>query len=484
MSNGFYVTLPDGSIKNCYTPTPKQAEFHSRREPNVLFWGGRGSGKSVALRWEAHARAMATPGFAYVILRKTYPELQKSHLMFIEEEMKLLGGRFLKNDKIALYPNGSKGIYSQCSSEEDVLNLLSAQFGWAGFDELSTFPWDWFTKLAASVRVSTESGLIAMVRACTNPLGAAMEEINHYFILKDVDPEDDPEYNAADWYDIKANLEDNPHIDQEQYRKRFSGLASHVRKAWLDGEFVTENALFDFYPTKRKVIDGMETDEKIPYHVINNLDMEEIVSKAQIYRAIDAGWFPDPTLCLWIAHLGNRYIVINEKLWWKHVASDIAADIRRIDENLGIKKVVTTYCDPTMDIHTTQEIRTLKDVYEANGIPMDSSINNREMFASAIHLALNEEAMPNVPRLQIYGPNCKYLVKTIPQQRFDIKKPMALANHHDDHGVVALAYFLMSHSSAEQRGLTWPKVIRPWMKLKKGDTDRFILGRENVRSRY
>src|SRR3990167_2744573 len=56
----------------------KQLEYHSRTEPNVLYWGGRGSGKSICGRWDAHLRALAHPGFTYVILRRTYPELQRA----------------------------------------------------------------------------------------------------------------------------------------------------------------------------------------------------------------------------------------------------------------------------------------------------------------------------------------------------------------------------------------------------------------------
>lgn len=94
MADKLRIALTDanGVETVLYEPTEKQAEFHSRVEPNVLFWGGRGSGKSMALRWEAHARALSHPGFTYVILRRTYPELQKSHLAHIAREMKQLVG--------------------------------------------------------------------------------------------------------------------------------------------------------------------------------------------------------------------------------------------------------------------------------------------------------------------------------------------------------------------------------------------------------
>ena len=198
----------------------------------------------------------------------------------------------------------------------------------------------------------------------------------------------------------------------------------------------------------------------------------------QVYRAFDMGFWPDPAYCLWIAHLGNRYVAFKEKLWYKTVASDIAQEIK--DESDGMR-VVITYCDPSMDIHTGADVRTIKDIFEDCGVPMESSINNRELYAHAVHTALVEEAEPGVPRLQIYAKGCPYLVRTIPQQRYDPKRPLAMANHHDDHATVALAYFLISNASNEHRTVSTGNKLRPWMMDKM--PKRFTLGNDNVRDR-
>lgn len=481
-SKGISIIGPDGKEVLLYAPTEKQLEYHSRTEPNVLFWGGRGSGKSMCGRWDAHLRALSHPGFTYVILRRTYPELQRSHLVHIAREMKQLGGSYNATSRIAYYPNGSQGFFSHCATEEDVLKLLSAEFALAFFDELSTFEWSMFTKLAASVRVPVGSGLTAMVRAATNPLGPSAQEILRYFVNKEVDPAEDPDYNPNDWYSIHANLEDNPYLDEKQYRKRFSGLPAHVRKAWVEGEFVLENALFDFQPFRR-VENADGTFSRTPYHVIpdGNLDIPKLVKTATIYRAIDVGWFPDPSIVLWIAHLGNRHIIFHEKLWYKTIAADIAADIKEIDEALGVKRVAMTYCDPSMDINTTADVRTIKEIFENNGIPMENSINDRALFASTMHAALAEEALPGIPRLQIYSKGCPYLIKSIPQQRFDPKHPLKMADHPDDHAVVASCYYLMSHSADPRKDFPTTGEMPRWMRPKQANN--WVLGRDNVSDR-
>lgn len=197
-----------------------------------------------------------------------------------------------------------------------------------------------------------------------------------------------------------------------------------------------------------------------------------------IYRSYDAGYFPDPAYCLWIAHVGNRYIAFKEKLWYKTVASDVAKDMIDMSEGMHIR---ATYCDPTLDINTQADVRTIKDIFEDNGVPLECSVNNREHYAHAVHTALSEEVEPGIPRLQIYRYGCPYLIKTIPLQRYDPKHPLRMADHKDDHAVVALAYFLISSGAMERRDISPEKssTLPKWMRKK--PEDRFILGREGVR---
>jgi phage terminase large subunit len=465
-----------------YVPTEKGMEYHQREEANVLLWGGRGSAKSTTGRWDAHLRALANPGYKYVILRKTFPELEKSHLIFVPREMSLLGGTYNQTFHKAFYPNGSIGFFSHCATDKDVLNLLSSEFALMFFDEISTFDWEQVTKLAASVRAPVGSGYVPMMRAATNPLGPSMLKLIEYFVDKNVDPEEDPDYNPNDWYSIKANLVDNPYLDKEQYSKRFAGLPPHVRKAWVEGEFAYENAMFDFHPLG----DGKEHGEAgKPFHVIQDIDLPKVLANATVYRAIDAGWFPDPTVCLWIAHLGNRHIVFHEQTWYKTTYTQIVADIKAAERSLGVKKVAMTYCDPSMNLNTTADVKTLMEAYESEGIAMEPSINNREYFATALHTALAELAYEGTPRLQIYHrgkQGCPMLVKTIPQMRFDENRPKAMGDHKNDHWVVSLAYYLMSHSSdlrGEDGEGGGPVVLRPWMKDKAHK--KFTLGSDQVR---
>lgn len=196
----------------------------------------------------------------------------------------------------------------------------------------------------------------------------------------------------------------------------------------------------------------------------------------QIYRSFDMGYSPDPAICLWIAHLGNRFIVFKEKLWFKTIVEEIARDMKTESEGL---RITTTFCDPTIDFHTGHDARSLRDIFEENGVPMEPSINNRERYAASVHSALATEVSPNLPLLQIHGPSCPYLVKTIPQMQYNPKRPLAMDDHRHDHAVVALAYFLISSGAMERHGMPSSPKAKKWLTPKPGNNN--VLGRESVR---
>lgn len=484
----FRMTHPEYGIHE-YCPTEKGLDFHEDLHTNVLIEGSRGTGKSMIIRNDAHMRALAYPGYTYLIVRRTMPELKKSHLKFISAEMRKFGGTYHKTDYIATYHNGSVGFFSHCETEDDMLKLLSSEYCAIYFDEISTFTWAMVAKIASCVRVPENSGLTAIVRAGTNPIGVGAAECRRYFITKDVDPEQDPDYDRSDWHSIHTTLDDNPYIDKGQYIKRLgaSGLPEHVRKAWLDGEWVIEGAYFhDYRPSMLK--DG----QMVPWHVVEHVPLiksKEGLKEAhehqwiQVYRAVDWGFSPDPCVCLWIAVLPNgRAFVLKEAQWKSKPAAYVAQEIVKLSAGMHI---VDTYCDPTM-FHGQEatDFRSVGDIFEENGVPLTQSRNDRAQAGYAIHEFLNTLCDDQYPQLQIYNFGCPNLVRTFPEQRIDKNHPERIGNGND-HWVISLAYFCMARSgrSFEQEINTVPR----WMRPKLGKTQgRFgvRLGSESVRTTY
>jgi phage terminase large subunit len=460
-----FIVSEDGNPTVLYTPTAKGKLVHADdHTPNLLIHGPRGTGKSTILRFDAHMRAMKFPGFKYLVLRRTMPQLRKSHLNFIGAEMKKLGGHYNKTENVAYYPEidgkQSKGFFSHCETQADVENLLSSEFDLIIFDELTTFTIEMFIKISACARVPIGCGRIALVRAGTNPLGESTAGVMKYFITKDVDPAENPDYDPSEFADLYIGKDDNPHLDMVQYQRRLSNLQGHARKAWLDGIWEVEGAYFtDFYP--RIVKDG----DQRPWHVIDELPTvkgQSLLAQPwiSIYRCVDSGFNPDPAVCIWIAVMPNgRAIAFKEDHWLSTVASDVAKDI--FEQSKGMR-VVDTFADPTMFATKAHTGLADSDYYEDNQVPLTPSRNDRAAMGKAIHEWLGT-VIDDEPKLQILRSGCPMLIKTLPEMQRDKNDPRKIAEGND-HWVVSLAYFCqgMTAPSVEYTESTLPL----WMRKK------------------
>jgi hypothetical protein len=474
-----------------------QYDYITAPEPNVFAYGNRGSGKSVTARWTCHARALSFPGYRYAILRTSFPELIKNHLIYLGGEMAAIWGKEGKgwnaSKFIATYPNGSMGFYMQAETDEQVRNALGVEMFEVVFDEAPTFKWDHMMMIAASVRVPIDSGLTPLKRFNGNPTGPCIDELWSHFIDHDVDLEQEPGYNPANWRAIRLRMEDNTKLDVKAYQDQLGvGLPEHIRKAWLDGERFESRTLFDLKPTK-VLNKGTPEETTIPYHVIEELPtaLDDKGQPADIltlpWVRIQGGYddgFIDPAVMLWVAHVGSQLIVFNERVWTHTNSPDLAAEI--LDTSVILLAdgtpyqlpLTTIYADPVIAKETTAVQSTLEVMQsqwhcmthgpgtkrccdKSRTLTFEPSTNSRELYASAINRLLQAEIKPNVPKVVFLKPNvhtdvgralirrgivgCPYLLKHLPKMQFDEKDTRKMADHKHDHPVVAFAYLAMSY---------------------------------------
>lgn len=228
-----------GTIRYLYVPLPKQAEFDQRPERFVLFGGQAGPGKSHGVRWSLYRRALAIPGFEALILRQTFPELEKTHLRRMSAEEKILQAHginctFKKTDKQMLFHHpGQPDALIECGHMEDaaaVDKYLSTEYDCIVPDEAVKFQPGPLIELSTRAR-SSKAAVKAMGGAkfwpVTNPGGPAHAVLKDLFIDKmpDMDGMDENVqkliagfYKPEEWVYVSASLDDNPYIDQDYER--------------------------------------------------------------------------------------------------------------------------------------------------------------------------------------------------------------------------------------------------------------------------
>jgi len=445
------VGVSDGIEKALYTPQAHQQIFHEANTPNFLAWGTRGTGKSITLRWDAIGRCLTFPGFKALILRRKLVDLRKSHLRWIGPEARSLGANYRETTSDVKFENDSFIQFGHCEDQAALEGYLSSEWDYIGFDELSTFTLEQFLKISAAARSITTRPYIALVRACSNPLGPGAHWMKEWFIDKIVDYAEFPDYNPADFDSIFSTLDQNKYVSRKEYEARLKVLPEHVRRAWLYGEFVMEGAYFTDF--RKALRDG---NKLTPWHVIDSVPTwhgEELYKLGwlKIYRAIDWGYFPDPAVCLWIVVLPNRRaIVFKERTWRRTLAADVAKEIK--SESKGMH-IVDTFCDPTMFIKHGEASYSIGEIFEQNGIPLSPAQNDRELYGYSIHEYLNTKVteevdgkMVQIPLVQILEYACPELVRTIPVLEMDKSDPRKIADG-PDHWAVSFAYFAMSQAT-------------------------------------
>ena len=437
-----------------YVPTPKQTEYHETRltaallgypltqanpdrpRMNRLYGGAAGGGKSKSLRYDMYRKAVSIPGYTGAILRRTMPELKKTHLREMQRDAPKLGAEFLKSDSQMVFPNGSIIECGHCEDDDAVQKWLSAEYDQIGFDEGSTFEPDQYLEISTRARTSNPKVQEAGGPWCdvvTNPGGRCWGLLRDLFVTHTPDYDQYP--GLRDVYDprwfryVKALLDDNPYIDPG-YAKSLAMLseARYEQLRW-GAEFITEGA---FFSTWRETRDGT------PWHV-----QERTCAGATYACGLDWG-FNAPGVIVWVAFLPDgEYHVKAEWKFRGMTAPEVAAGFRRVCEDHGIKSVQYIACDPNIAGHAgTGKGESILESLRMAGLPVRKSDNDRKIGWARVQAFLRESPAKR-PWLTI-DPGCTYGRRTMPAQVQDKHEPDDLDTNKDDHWADALRYFCMS----------------------------------------
>ena len=252
-------------IADCYTPFPRQQQFHISGARYRLFGGAAGPGKTKALLWEAIQQANEVDGCDTLLLRRTYPELESSLLAYFRRDVpRALYRKYNESKHIVTWKNGSTTRFGYCRNENDVYQYQGAEFLFIGIDELTHFTlkqWQFLTsrnrcpvKRYSRGRREGQNAYPCMAGA-TNPGNIGHAWVKALWVDHAPPPGfERPELYRPRHYDfIRARLDDNPiYANDVAYRRTLETLPEHLRRAFLEGDWnVFAGQYFDVFDVGR-----------------------------------------------------------------------------------------------------------------------------------------------------------------------------------------------------------------------------------------
>lgn len=198
------------------TPTPKQAAFLLLDCREALYGGAAGGGKSEALLMAA-LQYVDVPGYAALLLRRTYADLSLPGALMdrASEWLTPTPAKWNGQDKQWTFPSGAILAFGYLEHERDKYRYQSSEFQFIGFDELTQFSSTQYTYMFSRARRKQGVSIPIRVRSGSNPGGAGHEWVKQRFLI---------EGRSKGRLFIPARLEDNPHVDAEEYELALSEL--------------------------------------------------------------------------------------------------------------------------------------------------------------------------------------------------------------------------------------------------------------------
>lgn len=453
------VSVKGGTERCLYVPLPRQVEFVESTAKYVLFGGAAGGSKSHALRWHAYLSCLRTPNFRALLLRRTYKDLDRTHLREAEREVGLFGAVLLRSDKLVRFPNGSLLEFGHCEDASAASNYLSAEYDLIEPDELVTFERDMILLIASRARTS-KAHVVPRFLAGTNPGGPQSAWVRQFYIDKTVDTAEFPHYRPEEYVYIPSKLEDNPYLN-EDYEQGLLSLPPELRKAYRDGDWDIFPG--QYFPEWRRATHVSHQ------HVSYPVDVPRV-------RAVDWG-FVKPGWCGWFALLPDGQVYLeDEYVFTRTIASEVAQEITRRTKERGVR-IRYTVGDTAMWTPDGQTGETIAETFARNGVPMNQADKDRvNGWARLRHWF---RASPSGQPWLMSSPACAYFNRTIPSLVSDEHKPEDVDSDGEDHAADATRYWAMSRpmpgSSATAAKRT-PGTWGWWKAYTEGQAPRGILG--------
>ncbi len=437
-------------------PQPKQILFFRDQHRHVAFGGARGGGKSWAVRMKAILLCLAHPGITCMIVRKTYPELERNHIQQLRSILRVGDPQnriasYNESKKVFRFENGSSIAMQYCDTQKDADVFQGAEVDVMFLDEATLLTEMQIRMINACVR-GVNRFPHRTYYTC-NPGGVSHGYIKRLFIDRQYEPGENPE----DYSFIPSSVRDNKAlmVTDPDYIRTLESLTPKLRAAWLDGRWdVFEGAFFEEFrerPDPQVVREhGIDYEEAVRNglwtHVIEPFRPP---SHWPIYRSYDWGsnkpfsvgwWAIDTEGCAYrICELYGCSGIANEGVHWTD--EEQCTKIEEIEKTHPYLagKTIRGVADPSC--WSKGHDKSFVDVAERHGLWFEKGINDRIPGWMQVHERLRFDASGH-PKMYFFN-TCKDTIRTIPLMMYDGRIPEDMDSSLEDHICDDIRYFAM-----------------------------------------
>lgn len=418
--------------------TEKQQQFIEADVDELLYGGAAGGGKSYVQLIGAYLYALRYPQSKQLILRRTFPDLERSLIRTSREMYSQEVCKYNESKHTYFFKNGSIIDFGYCDSESDVYMYQSAEYDVIRFDELTHFTEFMYLYLISRVRGT--KNFPRFVKSTSNP-----GNVGHSFVKERFIDQAPPNKvfevkvgrSTQKRLFIPSKVQDNPFLMKQDpdYVLRLENLPEKEKKALLYGDWdIFEGQYFSEFNRDVHIIQPFE----IPKHW-------------RLYTAMDYGL--DKLAFYWIAvdTEGNAYVT-KELYESGLIVSEAVKRIKEI-ETAGIYSRIAP-----PDLWNTQSMtgKSTALLFSENGLSLRKSNNDRVdgwlALKELLKVEIKADAEGNkfrTSKLKIFA-NCVNLIRTLPQLQFDDRNPNDVATepHELTHAPDAIRYFAISWTSS------------------------------------
>lgn len=418
---------------------------------------------SHALRHEGLDWCLRIPGLQVYLFRRTFPELEKNHILTSLSEFPMEAGQYKDQKRRWEFTNGSMLHFCHCQYEKDVFNYQGAEIHLLLIDELTTFTEFQYDYLRGRVRTTLMIPekyrcRIPGVVCASNPGGVGHEFAKRRWVdyvkpgeVRKAIPREGGMIRAY----IPGLLEDNPILLERDpgYMHRLDALPEPFRTAYRLGNW--------------DIFLGQAFHFSKEFHVINPLPIPQ---GAPLYSTFDWGFGAPFSWGWWWVDADGRGFRFAEFYGWNgtpnkglrwedsKIADEIVLRERALEEQYGIsfrniiRKAGPDCFQKKPDYKGGGQGPSTAEVFAGKGIIMSPGDPRRDLkirqFRERLKIPRSADGTPTgLPMMMVYS-TCEQFIRTIPLLQTHPLKIEDIDTTGEDHIYDEAAHFAMARPIA------------------------------------